>query len=102
MHLQRMNGDNLHGMAVVRMKPKPSERINGCGGHGICHGGHDGRGGGHSTSGNCNTRSIELDRNVEQPDASTGQQQQSGNGDCGAQHGCGSGHGGCLPVSLNS
>jgi hypothetical protein len=77
------------------------ERINGCGGHGIYHGGYDGRGGGHSTSGNCNTMSIELDRNVEQLDASNGQQQQSGNGDCGSQHGCGFGHGGCLPVSLH-
>ena len=69
------------------------ERINGRGGHGSCHGGRDGRGGGHSTGGNHNASSIESDRNGEQPDASTGQQQQSGNGDCGAQHGCGFGRG---------
>jgi hypothetical protein len=63
------------------------ERINGHGGC-IGHGGH-GRGCGCSTSSKCNASSIELDWNGEQPDASTGQQQQSGNGDCSAQHGGG-------------
>jgi hypothetical protein len=64
------------------------ERINGCGGHGS-NGGRDGIGGSHFVSGGHNASSIESDRNGEQPDGSTGQQQQSGNGDCGAQHGHG-------------
>jgi hypothetical protein len=56
------------------------ERINGCGGC-SSHGGHDGRGGGHLIGSGNNASSTESDRNGEQLDASTGQQQQSGNGD---------------------
>jgi hypothetical protein len=67
------------------------ERINGRGGHGSHggHGGRDGRGGSHLIGGGHNASSIESDRNGEEQHASTGQQQQSGNGDCGAQHGHG-------------
>jgi hypothetical protein len=59
--------------------------VNGHGSHGG-HGGCDGRGGSHSTGSNHNASSIESDRNGKQSDVSTGQQQQSGNGDRGAQH----------------
>ncbi len=66
--------------------------INCHGGHGSC-GGHDGRGGS-CLIGSChNASSTESDRNGEQLNASTGQQQQSGNGYHGAQHGHGFGHG---------
>jgi hypothetical protein len=68
------------------------ERING---HGGCssHGGHDQRGGTFLIGDVGNASSIELGRNGEQPDISTGQQQQIRNGDHSAQHGQGFGHG---------